>query len=93
MLASYGENGAVDRIADALSEPVWEWISSKVPEVAAKVRVADRVEEKILEFPLEELEKIIRSVSDRELDLIVRLGYLLGAGIGGALVIVRHLIG
>lgn len=92
-LASYGENGAVDRIADALSEPVWEWISSKVPEVAAKVRVADRVEEKILEFPLEELEKIIRSVSDRELDLIVRLGYLLGAGIGGALVIVRHLIG
>jgi len=92
-LASYGDGGAVDRIGDALSEPVWDWISSKVPEVAAKVRVADRVEEKIIEFPLEELEKIIRSVSDRELDLIVRLGYVLGAGIGGALVLVRHLIG
>lgn len=92
-LASYGDGGAVDRIADALSEPVWDWISSKIPEVAAKVRVADRVEEKIVEFPLEELERIIRSVSDRELDLIVRLGYVLGAGIGAALVIVRHLIG
>ncbi len=91
-LASYGEGGAVDRIADALSEPVWEWISSKVPEVAAKVRVAERVEERIIQFPLEELERIIRSVSDRELNLIVRLGYLLGAGIGGVLVLVRHLI-
>ena len=92
-LASYGDGGAVDRISDALSDPVWDWISSKVPEVAAKVRVADRVEEKIVEFPLEELERIIRSVTDRELDLIVRLGYILGAGIGLTLVLVGHLMG
>jgi len=92
-LASYGDGGAVVRITDALSDPVWDWISSKVPEVAAKVRVADRVEEKIVEFPLEELERIIRSVTDRELDLIVRLGYILGAGIGLTLVLVGRLIG
>jgi uncharacterized membrane protein YheB (UPF0754 family) len=51
------------------------------------------VEEKIMEFPLQEVESMIRDVSGRELNLIVRLGYLLGAGIGLALVLVRHLIG
>lgn len=92
-LARHGSEGAVDRITDALSEPVWDWISSKVPEVATKIRVAERVEEKIVLFPLDELERLIRSVTDRELNLIVRLGYVLGAGIGAALVLVRHLIG
>lgn len=81
-LRTYGGDGAVDRITMALSDPVWDWISSKVPEVAAKVRVAERVEEKIVQFPLEELERLIRSVTDRELDLIVRLGYVLGAFVG-----------
>jgi hypothetical protein len=88
-----GSEDAARRVGDALSGPVWEWISSKVPEVAAKVRVAERVEEKIMEFPLQEVESMIRDVSGRELNLIVRLGYLLGAGIGLALVLVRHLIG
>jgi len=92
-LGSYGSSGAVDRITLAISEPVWDWISSKIPEVAAKVRVAERVEEKIALFPLDELERLIRSVTDRELNLIVRLGYVLGAAIGGSLVLVRHLIG
>jgi len=57
------------------------------------VRVAERVEEKIVAFPLQELERLIRSVTQKELNLIVRLGYLLGAGIGLLLVLVRHLLG
>lgn len=88
-----GSAGASRRVADALSEPVWEWISSRIPEVAARVRVAERVEDKIIEFPLDEVERLIREVSGRELNLIVRLGYLLGAIIGVALVLVRHVIG
>lgn len=88
-----GSNDASQRVAETLSDPVWEWISSKVPEVAARVRVAERVEEKIREFPLDEVERLIREVSGRELNLIVRLGYLLGAVIGTALVLVRHVIG
>ncbi|MGI9037779.1 MAG: DUF445 family protein [Gemmatimonadota bacterium] len=92
-VAGSGSEDAAARVADALSEPVWQWISSKVPEVAAKVRVAERVEEKILDFPLDEVEAMIRDVSGRELNLIVRLGYLLGAAIGVALVLVRHVIG
>jgi uncharacterized membrane protein YheB (UPF0754 family) len=92
-LGGSGTDDAAQRVADALSEPVWEWISSKIPEVAARVRVAERVEEKIVEFPLDEVERLIREVSGRELNLIVRLGYLLGAFIGVALVLVRHAIG
>lgn len=88
-----GSNDASRRVSEALSDPVWDWISSKVPEVAARVRVAERVEEKILEFPLDEVERLIREVSGRELNLIVRLGYFLGAAIGTALVVVRHVIG
>ena len=92
-LGRYGREGAADRLAEALVEPVWQWISAKIPEVAANVRVAERVEEKIVTFPLNELERLIRSVTQRELNLIVRLGYVLGAGIGLVLVFIRHLLG
>jgi uncharacterized membrane-anchored protein YjiN (DUF445 family) len=92
-LGGSGSDDAARRVSEALSEPVWDWISSKVPEVAARVRVAERVEDKIVEFPLDEVERLIREVSGRELNLIVRLGYLLGAFIGVALVLVRHVIG
>jgi uncharacterized membrane protein YheB (UPF0754 family) len=88
-----GSEDAAQRVTESLSEPVWEWISSRIPEVAARVRVAERVEDKIVEFPLEEVERLIREVSGRELNLIVRLGYVLGAIIGVALVLVRHVIG
>ncbi len=92
-LGAYAREDAVDRLAATLSDPVWEWISGKIPEVAAQVRVAERVEEKIVSFPLNELERLIRSVTQRELNLIVRLGYVLGAGIGFVLVVVRHALG
>ncbi|MDT8435822.1 MAG: DUF445 family protein [Gemmatimonadota bacterium] len=92
-LAARGRADAADRLAAALSDPVWNWVSSKVPEIASQVRVAERVEEKIATFPLTELERLIRSVTQRELNLIVRLGYVLGAGIGASLVVVRHLLG
>ena len=92
-LGRFAREGAAERLAGTLVVPVWEWISAKIPEVAANVRVAERVEDKIVAFPLAELEKLIRNVTQRELNLIVRLGYLLGAGIGFLLVVVRHLLG
>jgi uncharacterized membrane protein YheB (UPF0754 family) len=64
-----------------------------VPEVATNIRVADRVEARILQFPLPELERLVRSVTEKELNLIVRLGYFLGAGIGLLLVLIRRFIG
>ncbi len=89
----YGREGAARRLTEALADPVWEWIAGKVPEVAANIRISDRVETKILEFPIPELERLVRSITEKELNLIVRLGYFLGAGIGLVLVLIRHLIG
>lgn len=92
-LERYGREGAAKRMTEALADPVWGWITGKVPEVAANVRVADRVEERILQFPIPELERLVRSVTEKELNLIVRLGYFLGAGIGVILVVIRRFIG
>lgn len=83
---------ASDRLAELLAPRLWAWIGDEVPAVAEKVPVARKVEEKLLEFPMEETEELVRSVSQRELDLIVRLGYLLGAIIGTLLVTVTSLM-
>jgi uncharacterized membrane protein YheB (UPF0754 family) len=84
---------AARRITGVLEPPLWEWISREIPGIAARVPVASRVEEKIRDFPLPELEELIRSVTQRELTLIVRLGYLLGAVIGSLLVALDTVLG
>ena len=79
------------RIEAALSDPIWEWLQTQVPAVVERIDVARRVEEKVLHFPTAKLEEIVRRVTDRELKLIVRLGYVLGAMIGGTTVLVQSL--
>lgn len=81
------------RLADTLGPPTWEWVARQVPEVAERIRISERISEKIEGFPLRQLENLVREVSQRELDLIVRLGYILGAIIGAILVIVNTLLG
>ncbi len=76
------------RLEAALGDPIWEWLQTQVPDVVERIDVARRVEEKVLHFPTQRMEEIVRRVTDRELRLIVRLGYLLGAIIGLGLVAV-----
>ena len=40
------------------------------------------VEEKVLGFSLDRIEKIVRNTTQRELDLIIKLGYVPGAVVG-----------
>jgi uncharacterized membrane protein YheB (UPF0754 family) len=51
------------------------------------------VEQKVLGFSTQRMEEIVRNVTQRELDLIVRLGYVLGGLVGviafGVSVLVR----
>jgi uncharacterized membrane-anchored protein YjiN (DUF445 family) len=84
---------AASRLERALAEPLWQWLQSLVPELVQRLDVSGRVEEKVLEFPMPEMEALVRRVTERELRLIVRLGYLLGAIVGGVLVAVSTLIG
>jgi uncharacterized membrane protein YheB (UPF0754 family) len=85
------ENGP-QRIEAALGDPIWEWLQTQVPAVVERIDVARRVEEKVIHFPTQRMEEIVRRVTDRELRLIVRLGYVLGAIIGVGLVVVDALV-
>ncbi len=76
-----GEDAAT-RIRDTIEEPLWAWLQEQVPTVAQRVDVAGRVEQKILDYPMEKVEELVRSVTQRELQLIIYLGYVLGAVIG-----------
>jgi uncharacterized membrane protein YheB (UPF0754 family) len=73
---------AADRLERTVAEPVWAWLQEQMPAVAQRIDIAGRVEQKILEYPIPKLEELIRGVTERELRLIVRLGYVLGAFIG-----------
>jgi uncharacterized membrane protein YheB (UPF0754 family) len=73
---------ASQRVETALAEPLWRWIQEQVPPIAQRLDITQRVEKKILEFPTEQLEALVRGVTERELQLIVRLGYVLGGVIG-----------
>ncbi len=83
---------ATERLQAGLGDPLWGWLQGQVPQVVEKIDVAQRVEEKVLEFPMARLEEIVRTVTDRELVLIVRLGYVLGAFIGVILVVVDRVM-
>jgi hypothetical protein len=80
--ADHLPHDAPARIERGLAEPIWKWLQDQVPSVVHRLDVANRVEQKILEFPTVQVELIIRGVIERELKLIVQLGYLLGACIG-----------
>jgi uncharacterized membrane protein YheB (UPF0754 family) len=73
---------APQRVERALAEPLWRWIQEQVPNVVQKLDIAQRVETKIMDFPTPQLEALVRGVTERELQLIIRLGYVLGAMIG-----------
>ncbi len=84
---------AATRIRDAVQEPLWQWLQEQVPTVARNVDIAARVERKILDFPMARVEELVRSVTERELRLIVYLGYVLGAVIGSVLVAAQLFVG
>ncbi|MEZ4425505.1 MAG: DUF445 family protein [Gemmatimonadota bacterium] len=83
---------AITRIEPALGSALWAWVQTQIPEVVHRIEVSRRVEEKVLAFPTPKMEEIVRRVTERELRLIVKLGYLLGAIVGLVLVGVNALL-
>jgi uncharacterized membrane protein YheB (UPF0754 family) len=81
-LADRLPDDAPARLEAALAEPLWSWLQQQVPPIAQRVDIAKRVEQKILDFPVPQVEALIKGVTERELKLIVQLGYVLGALIG-----------
>jgi uncharacterized membrane protein YheB (UPF0754 family) len=87
--ADWLPSGATPRIQQALSDPLWGWLQSQSPRLVRMLDVGRRVEDKVRGYPTEKMEELVRRVTHRELRLIVRLGYVLGALIGGMLVAVN----
>jgi uncharacterized membrane protein YheB (UPF0754 family) len=84
---------APKRIEEAIGDPLWGWLQTQVPDVVHRINVAGRVEEKVLNFPTAKMEEIVKRVTDREMKLIVRLGYVLGAVVGSVLVVMNFIWG
>ncbi len=81
-VAAHLPSDAADRIEAAISEPLWQWLQEQIPIVAQQVNIARKVEQKINDFPIQQVENLIKSVTERELKLIVQLGWVLGGFIG-----------
>ncbi len=63
-------------------EQAWRWVQAQIPRLVQQIRVQEIIEQKVNELPIERVERLIRDVSQKELDLIVRIGYVLGAVFG-----------
>ena len=85
-------DGAPIKIQKAIGEPLWLWLQGQIPAVVERVEVARRVEEKVMEFPMDKMEELVRKVTDRELRTIIRLGYALGAFIGLVMLGINQLV-
>ncbi|HEX9894254.1 MAG TPA: DUF445 family protein [Gemmatimonadales bacterium] len=69
-------------VRQGITNGAWSWVQSQVPRVVEKLNVPEMVEQKVLGFSTQRMEEIVRTVTERELKLIVRLGYVLGALVG-----------
>jgi uncharacterized membrane protein YheB (UPF0754 family) len=72
----------VERLATAVSETAWTWVQAELPAVVGRLNVPEMVEQKIMGFSTPLMEEIIRKVTERELKLIIQLGWILGGIIG-----------
>jgi len=71
-----------EAIRVGVSDAAWTWVQEQIPRVVEQIGVPEMVEQKVLGFSTQRMEQIVRGVTQRELDLIVRLGYLLGGIVG-----------
>jgi uncharacterized membrane protein YheB (UPF0754 family) len=72
------------RLVANAAPAVWEQIIEKLPALLETVDIPAMVERKVLGFSTQRVEDLVRGVTQRELNLIVRLGYVMGGAIGAA---------
>ncbi len=73
---------ANERLAAVLAPAIWEWIVTSLPGLVQKFDVPALIERKVNEFSTQRVEEIVRGVTQRELNLIIKFGFALGAVIG-----------
>jgi len=71
-----------DALRRGVADTTWGWLQEQIPQVVERLELPAMVEQKVLGFSTYRMEEIIRGVTHRELQMIVRLGYLLGGMVG-----------
>jgi len=91
-LSRWLPDDAPKRLVAAAVPAVWEQIETQLPALLETVDIPAMVERKVLGFSTQRVEEIVRGVTQRELNLIVQLGYVLGGAIGAAQFVVERLL-
>ena len=84
---------AATRLGAAAGPALWAWMERQLPQIVEQLDIPGMVERKVLGFSTARIEEIIRAVTQRELTMIVNLGYVLGAIIGVLSFAGRRLLG
>jgi len=85
-------NDASRRLVATATPAVWDQVVEKLPALLEAVDIPGMVERKVMGFSTQRVEEIVRGVTQRELNLIVQLGYVLGGAIGAAQFVVESLL-
>ena len=80
------------RFAQTAGPALWDWAVGQMPSFLERLDVQGMVERKVLGFSTQRIEEIVRGVTERELRLIVQLGYALGAVIGATSFLVGEIL-
>ena len=79
------------RLAHAIGPALLDWCIAQLPGFLERLDIEGMVERKVLSFSTVRIEEVIRGVTQKELTLIVQLGYVLGAAIGALTFVVQRL--
>ncbi len=74
-------------------DEAWTWVQAQIPRLVQQIQVREIIEQKVNDLPIERVENLIRDVSQKELDLIVKIGYVLGGVFGFGAFWLGRLIG
>jgi uncharacterized membrane protein YheB (UPF0754 family) len=77
-------DGTSEKLRDGIARAAWDWVQGEIPRIVQQLDVQDMVEQKVRGFSTQRMEEIVRNVTQKELTLIVQLGYVLGAIVGAA---------
>jgi uncharacterized membrane protein YheB (UPF0754 family) len=69
-------------LRQGMIDEAWTWVQAQIPRLVQQIRVQEIIEQKVNDLPIERVEHLIRDVSQKELDLIVKIGYVLGGVFG-----------
>jgi uncharacterized protein DUF445 len=76
-----GEENA-DALTGAIVAESWAWVQSQVPGIVTQLEIPAMVEQKINALSTQKLEELVRNVTERELRMIINMGYVLGGVVG-----------